>query len=207
MYGEATATHPFCRLWSNPMTSFSDQHANHRRSSLESPSNLGTLPSPAPSRGLPPTELMAHLVIALSRYHRLLRTTGGRVPAEIEDLVLVLTDRARAPHPVPLHDPCRAPSALSAIPRRLLVTKSEAAEQLSVSLRTLERLISAGRLTLVHVEGAARVRVADLEAYVQRLEADGRPSPSPPDGPCTHNGSKDGVSPSQASPSAPAIPQ
>ena len=61
----------------------------------------------------------------------------------------------------------------------MLITKSEAAEQLGVSLRTIERLISAGRLPLVHVEGAARVRVADLEAYVQGLEADGRPDPSP----------------------------
>ena len=30
-------------------------------------------------------------------------------------------------------------------------------------------LISAGRLPLVHVEGAARLRVADLEAYVDAL--------------------------------------
>ena len=189
------------------MTNFSDHHANHRRSSLESPSNLGTLRSPLPSGGLPPTELVAHLVIALSRYHRLLRTTGGRVPAEIEDLVLVLTNRARPLHPVPLHDPCRAASESSAIPRRLLVTKSEAAEQLCVSLRTLERLISAGRLPLVHVEGAARIRVADLEAYVQRLEA-GKPSLAPPDGPCPDNASKDGgSSPNQASPSGPAVRQ
>ncbi len=166
------------------MTNFSESHANHRRSSLESPSNLGTSPSPVPSGGLPATELLAHLVIALSKYHRLLRMTGGRVPAEIEDLVLVLTDRARALHPGPLLDPCRAASAPSVIPRRLLVTKSEAAEQLCVSLHTLERLISAGRLPLVHVEGAARVRVADLEAYVQRLEAGGKPNLSPPDGPC-----------------------
>ena len=57
---------------------------------------------------------------------------------------------------------------------RLLLTKSEAAEQLGVSVRTLERLISAGRLPLVHVEGAARVRVADLGAYVQGLDADPR---------------------------------
>jgi excisionase family DNA binding protein len=62
---------------------------------------------------------------------------------------------------------------------RLLLTKPEAAEQLGVSLRTIERLISAGRLPLVHVEGAARVRVADLEAYVQGLDADARTSPSP----------------------------
>jgi excisionase family DNA binding protein len=188
------------------MTNFSDPHANHRRTSLESPSNLGTLPSPSPSGGVPPTELLAHLVIALSKYHRLLRTTGGQVPAEIEDLVLVLTDRARALHPAPLLDPCGAASAPPAMPRRLLVTKSEAAEQLCVSLRTLERLISAGRLPLVHVEGAARIRVADLEAYVQRLDAGGKPSLSPPDGPCP-DVSKDSGSPNHASPSVPAVRQ
>ena len=61
---------------------------------------------------------------------------------------------------------------------RLLLTKSEAAEQLGVSVRTIERLISAGRLPLVHVEGAARVRVADLGAYVQSLDADQRTTTS-----------------------------
>jgi excisionase family DNA binding protein len=61
---------------------------------------------------------------------------------------------------------------------RLLITKSEAAEQLGVSVRTIERLISAGRLPLVHVEGAARVRVADLGAYVQGLDADSRTTQS-----------------------------
>jgi excisionase family DNA binding protein len=59
----------------------------------------------------------------------------------------------------------------------LLITKSDAAEVLGVSLRTIERLISAGRLPLVHVEGAARVRLTDLEAYVQSLEADANPGP------------------------------
>jgi excisionase family DNA binding protein len=64
--------------------------------------------------------------------------------------------------------PALDPSTVSG---RLLLTKSEAAEQLGVSLGTIERLISAGRLPLVHVEGAARVRVADLGAYVQSLDA------------------------------------
>ena len=63
---------------------------------------------------------------------------------------------------------------------RLLITKSEAAEQLGVSLRTIERLIAAGRLPLVHVEGAARVRVADLGAYVQGLDADDKTPSHPP---------------------------
>jgi hypothetical protein len=48
-------------------------------------------------------------------------------------------------------------------------------------VRTIERLISAGRLPLVHVEGAARVRAADLGAYVQSLDADSRTTPSPDD--------------------------
>jgi excisionase family DNA binding protein len=61
---------------------------------------------------------------------------------------------------------------------RLLITKNEAAEQLGVSLRTIERLIAAGRLPLVHVEGAARVRVVDLGAYVQGLDADSRTTQS-----------------------------
>jgi hypothetical protein len=46
-----------------------------------------------------------------------------------------------------------------------------------VSVRTIERLVAAGRLPLVHVEGAARLRQADLEAYVDSLAA----APNPAD--------------------------
>jgi excisionase family DNA binding protein len=126
-----------------------------------------------------PAELIAHLVIALSRYRRQLRAEGGRVPAQIEDLITFLADRVKARHDVLMLDPWRGASDPSAMPRRLLITKSDAAEQLGVSLRTIERLISAGRLPLVHVEGAARVRVTDLDAYVQSLEADGASNSSP----------------------------
>jgi excisionase family DNA binding protein len=74
--------------------------------------------------------------------------------------------------------PSRAGFNPSNVSGRLLLTKSEAAEQLGVSLRTIERLISAGRLPLVHVGTAARVRVADLGAYVQSLDADKRTTQS-----------------------------
>jgi hypothetical protein len=49
--------------------------------------------------------------------------------------------------------------------------RSEAANWLGVSLRTIE---PADRLPLVHVEGAAHVRVTELEADVQGLESDRR---------------------------------
>jgi excisionase family DNA binding protein len=94
-------------------------------------------------------------------------------------LINFLADRVKARHDVLMLDPWCAGSDPPAMPRRLLITKSDAAEQLGVSLRTIERLISSGRLPLVHVEGAARVRVTDLEAYVQGLEADCAPKSSP----------------------------
>jgi excisionase family DNA binding protein len=168
------------------MTDFNDPGQSYRHmsldKSLQSPSANRPEPMPTYTRGRAhaalngnsceptPAELIAHLVIALSRYHRQLRAEGGRVPAQIEDLVTFLADRVRAGQVVPTLGAASAPSA---VPRRLLITKRDAAEQLGVSLRTIERLISAGRLPLVHVEGAARVRVGDLEAYVESLEASG----------------------------------
>jgi excisionase family DNA binding protein len=128
--------------------------------------------------GQPPAQLIAHLVVALSRYLRQLRADGERVPVQIEELITFLADRGRPPNNAPMLD-SRAAYGPPPMPGRLLITKSDAAELLGVSLRTIERLISAGRLPLVHVESAARVRVIDLEAYVQGLEADAGPHSSP----------------------------
>jgi excisionase family DNA binding protein len=61
------------------------------------------------------------------------------------------------------------------MPDRLLVSKSEAAERLGVSVRTIERLVATGRLRQVHVERLARFRVSDLEAYVDSLADDAAP--------------------------------
>jgi hypothetical protein len=61
--------------------------------------------------GQPSAELIAHLVIALSRYRRQLRTDGVWIPAQVEDLITFLAHRIRrlrcqwstlgAPHPIP----------------------------------------------------------------------------------------------------------
>ena len=58
------------------------------------------------------------------------------------------------------------------MPDRLLITKGEVAERLSVSVRTIERLVATGRLPQVYVERSVRFRVKDLEAYVNNLVAD-----------------------------------
>jgi excisionase family DNA binding protein len=137
--------------------------------------------------GQPTAQLIAHVVIALSRYLRQLHADGGRVPIQIEELIAFLADRGRAPHDLERLNGRRTADGPPAMPRRLLITKGDAAELLGVSLRTIERLISAGRLPLVHVESAARIRVTDLEAYVQGLEPDGCGNASPADEPRSRN--------------------
>jgi excisionase family DNA binding protein len=116
-----------------------------------------------------PPELVRHLAVAMSLHIRNLRQTGAAVPAEVEDLAGFLTRCVRTPpQATPVDDDSDAAHSRR-VADRLLVTKGEAAERLSVSIRTIERLVAAGRLSLVHVERAARFRVSDLETYVHDL--------------------------------------
>jgi len=59
-------------------------------------------------------------------------------------------------------------SATRAYPGPLLHTVPEAARLLSVSVRTLWRLIDDGTLPVAHVRGAARVSDEALRAFVDR---------------------------------------
>jgi excisionase family DNA binding protein len=144
----------------------------------------GTAPAPRGNvGGQPPPDVIAHLVIALCRYLRQLREDNGQAPTQLKELTAFLATRVKERQDMPTLDRSCAASDPSAVPRRLLITKREAAEQLGISLRSIERLISAGRLPLVHVEGAARVRVADLGAYVDGLDNGDRTTPSPAEEP------------------------
>ena len=116
-----------------------------------------------------PSAVLTHLTLAITRYVRQLRKDEIPVPPMIDELAAFLTLYVRTRQAVTVLDGDYGTSQDVPVVRRLLITKAEAADQLGVSVRTVERLISAGRLPLVHVEGAARLRVADLEAYVDAL--------------------------------------
>jgi excisionase family DNA binding protein len=116
-----------------------------------------------------PSAVLMHLALAITRYVRQLRKDEIPVPPMIDELAAFLTLYVRTRQAVTGVDGDYGTSQDVPVVRRLLITKAEAADQLGVSVRTVERLISAGRLPLVHVEGAARLRVADLEAYVDAL--------------------------------------
>ncbi len=131
----------------------------------------------APTGGLRAPELVRHLAVALSRHVRALRQAGAPVPAEVDEFAAFLAHSVRRRQDTTGVDEDLGRTDSPPVADRLLVTKGEAAERLGVSVRTVERLISAGRLPVIHVERAARVRASDLEAYVHHLP-EGQASPS-----------------------------
>jgi excisionase family DNA binding protein len=116
-----------------------------------------------------PSAVFTHLALAITRYVRQLRKGGLPVPSMLDELAAFLRLYVRTRQAATGVDGDYGTPQVFPVVRRLLITKAEAAEQLGISVRTVERLIAAGRLRLVHVEGAARLRVADLEAYVDAL--------------------------------------
>jgi len=59
-------------------------------------------------------------------------------------------------------------------PFNFLWTPDQAAEQLAVSLRTLWSLTAGGELPAVRIRRCVRYRPADVQAYIDRLAAEGR---------------------------------
>ena len=116
-----------------------------------------------------PSEFLTHLALALTRHARRLRQDRLSVPPAIDELASVLVHCARTRPAATWMDDEELATPTGAVARRLLVTKAEAAEYLSVSVRTIERLVAAGQLPLLHIEGASRLRLVDVEAYVDSL--------------------------------------
>ena len=99
---------------------------------------------------------MKHLALALTRYVRHLRDGGILVPPELEELTVLLVRCARSFPGAEQVDGAELAPQHGALAGRLLVTKAEAAEYLHVSVRTVDRLILAGKLPLLHIERASR---------------------------------------------------
>jgi excisionase family DNA binding protein len=141
-----------------------DTHRNNGRYSLTRSSNGG---------GSQLGELMEHLALALATHVRDRRQDALPVPQSVEELAAVLVRCVQmrpVTTPAGLEWTVRSRVAQAdQVTERLLVTKAEAAELLGVSVRTVERLIAHGQLPLLHIERASRLRLADVEAYVNSL--------------------------------------
>ncbi len=78
----------------------------------------------------------------------------------------VLGNRAKAKKATPYPKPIEEVGALPPLDPNRLLKPQEAADRLTVSLSTLRRLIKSGRLPVVRVGHAIRIRPADLEEFL-----------------------------------------
>jgi excisionase family DNA binding protein len=120
-------------------------------------------------------EIIWHAMLAMTRHVRQLHHEGLPVPREVEELAVLLMQLAKTRQDPPALAGSSGTTHYAPMPDRLLVTKSEAAERLGVSVRTIERLVASDQLRQVHIERLARFRVSDLEAYVNSLGQDQGP--------------------------------
>lgn len=118
-------------------------------------------------------ELFAHLAMALGRYAREIQRDGIAAPADLVTLADFFADCARVrPDATPLAD-TGASGHGGPMRSHLLLTKREAAAELRVSVRQLERVLANpdSGLESVRVEGAVRISRQDLESYIAALSS------------------------------------
>ena len=115
-------------------------------------------------------EVAGHVTIALQQHRKWARTAGLAVPDELDHLERALAIRARRGQTgTPVEDLWSVRHAQTMSPR--LLDYAAAGQVLGVSVRTVKRLVAAGDLAVVRVLGAARIRVEQLDAYLERLDA------------------------------------
>lgn len=122
----------------------------------------------------PNQELFAHLTAAIGRYSQELRRDGMQIPDDLAALLVFFNDCATVRQgATPLSDSPSPPHSDGMT--HPLLTKRETAAALRLSVRQLERLLANPDVALsaVRIEGAPRIRRADLDAYVAGLGAGG----------------------------------
>lgn len=110
---------------------------------------------------------LAYVAHALRQQAELYRRNGMTPPPGIPDLFEALAEVSEGQASSPGAGEERTVEIGRVSP--LLVSYSDAAAMLSISVSTLKRRLADGDLTPVFVAGLARIRVADLEAYVSNL--------------------------------------
>ncbi len=107
-----------------------------------------------------------HLARALHEHRRWCRANGQELPAGLAQLAL-LADRNGQTRP----DRSSGGLLTNAAPVAIAYTYAEAGAVLSVSERTIRRLVEEGRLRAITVAGerSRRIHRSDLEAYAESL--------------------------------------
>ncbi len=117
------------------------------------------------------SELAAHTAVALQLYMKKKVRDGRQLPRELAEITTFLAAASQVPAPArtepqTLPDPLRKVDGSG---MKLLLTTREAAHVLGLGVRTVEAMVSDGRLPSVTEGRARRIRTADLEMYVESL--------------------------------------
>lgn len=124
-----------------------------------------------------PAGLAGHLAVAMGEHHKWAMRARVELPPGWLELQGLLADKARrGQRGTPLDDLWGVRHGDSVSPR--LVTYADAARMLACHERTVKRLVSAGDLVPVRIGGLARLRVTDVDTYIDRLThcSEGRPA-------------------------------
>lgn len=112
--------------------------------------------------------LAGHLVIAIRLLREWATRTAYQLPPGLAEFQEALTSRAmRGQAGTAVDDLFQVRDGQSVTPR--LLTYEDAASALACSDRSVKRLVAGGQLRAVRVGGTARIRLADLDAYVDGL--------------------------------------
>lgn len=107
----------------------------------------------------------AHVWVALRRHRQWAATQRIRLPDEVRELEDYFESRAsEGQRGTPLSDLWEFRESSRMSPQ--LMTYEEAARSLACSLRQVKRLVAGGALERIKIGGLARIRVADVEAFV-----------------------------------------
>lgn len=110
-----------------------------------------------------------HLTVAIHLYIAKATEAGVRVPAELRQVAAVMAARASRGHRVSPVDVPPAPRNPEVV--RKLVSYTEAAEMLSCSVSTVKRRVAAGQFRPVRDGGIVRLRINDLDDFINRIGA------------------------------------
>lgn len=112
----------------------------------------------------PPRLVAAHVAVALANHIDAQAVSPHGVPWEVAQLRDLYAAWAKDISRQVVND-------TPTVPRRLL-TLQEVADSIAMSLRKVEQLIHAGDLPVVRIGRSSRVRVEDLDDFINRLTAD-----------------------------------
>ncbi len=115
-------------------------------------------------------EVAGHVCIAIQQHRKWARTASLAVPDELDEIEHALATRARRGQDgTPLEDLWSVRHAQTMSPQ--LLDYAAVATVLGVSERTVKRLVAGGDLPVVRVLGSARIRVEQLDDYIEQLDA------------------------------------